>query len=61
MTSVSEVLSVLSEEAIVKKAHLFPSKLNVKSVCSGAGEMAQRLRALFALPEDLVRFPAPTW
>jgi hypothetical protein len=27
----------------------------------GSGEMAQRVRALAALPEDLGSFPAPTW
>jgi hypothetical protein len=26
-----------------------------------AGEMAQRLRALTALPEVLIQFPASTW
>ena len=26
-----------------------------------AGEIAQWLRALTALPKDLVQFPAPTW
>jgi hypothetical protein len=26
-----------------------------------AGEMAQQLKALTVLPEDLVQIPAPTW
>jgi hypothetical protein len=33
----------------------------LRVVLYGAGEMAQQLRALAALPEDLVQFPEPIY
>ncbi|CAO2608103.1 hypothetical protein LEMLEM_LOCUS13659 [Lemmus lemmus] len=33
----------------------------IKILLEGAGEIAQRLRALAALPDVLIQFPATTW
>jgi hypothetical protein len=50
------------ENQVLRAARLQDTKSIHKGHCAGAGEMAQQLRrALAALPESCVQFPANTW